>query len=151
MKKILLAILLIFTILPTNVYASENNRTVTIEYLDNGMIVETVIEESSISLFSTQTKSGSKTNNYKNSNGTILYSVKVSGTFTYTGTTSICTSSSVTATSYVNDWKVDSKSASKSKNKATAKATMKQYLDNRLIQTTNPSVTLTCSATGKLS
>lgn len=33
MKKILLAILLIFTILPTNVYASENNRTVTIEYL----------------------------------------------------------------------------------------------------------------------
>jgi len=75
----------------------------------------------------------------------------VTGTFKYTGTSSTCTSATVKATSSVSDWKVISKSASRSKNKATGKATVKHYLEGHLMQTTYPSVTLSCSATDNLS
>lgn len=87
---------------------------------------------------STTTATKTKTSKYKDS----------SGTFQYTGTSSKCTSATAKATSSVSDWKVDSKSASKSGNKATAKATINHYYNGTLVQITNPSVTLTCSATG---
>jgi len=81
----------------------------------------------------------------------VLYTVSATGTFTYTGTSSTCTKATVNATAPANDWKITSKSASKSGNKATGKATMKQYYEGSVIQTTYPSVTLSCDKNGKLS
>lgn len=149
MKKILTVMfVLLLGLMPINTYALENK---TIEYLGDGIYVETTIESSDISVYSTNTITKTKTNKYKDSNGTVLYTVSVTGTFTYTGTSSTCTNASVNATASVSDWKVTSKSASKSGNKATGKATVKQYYNGNVIQTKYPSVTLTCSATGKLS
>ncbi len=153
MKKILT---IIFTLLlglaPINTLALENTmESKTIEYLGDGIYVETTIENSGISTYATNTITKTKTNKYKDSKGTVLYTVSVTGTFTYTGTSSTCTKATVSATAPAGDWKVTSKSASKSGNKATGKATVKQYLRDQVVQTKYPSVTLTCSATGKLS
>ena len=155
MKKIFLcSMMALILLMPKVAFALEKNEYTEsyISYsIEDEFYVETIIEESAITTFATQKKTGSKTKNYKTSTGKILYSIKVSGTFTYTGSSSTCTASYVTATSYDSTWKVASKSSSKSKNVATAKATMKHYYDNSVAQTTYPSVSLTCSAKGVLS
>lgn len=153
MKKILTVLfVLLLGLTPINTFALENNvDSRTVEYLGNGIYVETTIESPNISICATNTITKTKTNKYKDSKGTVLYTVSVTGTFNYTGSSSTCTNAIVNATAPVNDWTVASKSASKSGNKAIGNATVKQYLDGHLIQTNYPSVTLTCSATGQLS
>ena len=153
MKKILTIIsVLLLGLTPINTFALENTvESKTIEYLGDGIYVETIIESPNISTYATNTITKTKTNKYKVSKGTVLYTVSATGTFTYTGTSSTCTKATVNATAPANDWKITSKSASKSGNKATGKATVKQYAKDKVVQTKYPSVTLTCSATGKLS
>lgn len=99
----------------------------------------------------TKTITGKKTASIKNSSGKVLWSVTVTGSFTYTGSKATCTNSSVSAQSNDNRWKISSKSHSKSGNTATATASAKYYLDGSLIATQNKTVKLTCSASGKLS
>lgn len=99
----------------------------------------------------TNSITGKKTASIKNSSGSILWSVTVIGTFTYTGSKAICTSSSVSAQSNDSRWKISSKSHSKSGNTATATASAKYYLDGSVISTQTKTVKLTCSASGKLS
>ena len=153
MKKILTIILvLLLGLVPINTFALENNiESRTIEYIGDGIYVETTIESLNISTYTTNTVTKTKTNKYKDSSGAILYTVSITGTFKYTDTSSTCTSATVQATAPASSWKVTSKSASKSGNKATGKATVKQYYDGTVVQTKYPSVTLTCSATGVLS
>lgn len=153
-KNILCCMMVLILFMPKVAFAlekNEYNESYVSYSIEDEFYVETIIKESTIITFATQTKTGSKTKNYRTSAGKVLYSIKVSGTFTYTGSSSTCTDSSVTATSYDSTWKVSSKSASKSKNIATAKATMKHYYDNSVAQITYPSVSLTCSAKGELS
>ncbi len=139
---------LLLGLTPINTFALENTvESRTIEYLGDGIYVETTIESPSISTYATNTITKTKTNKYKDSKGNVLYTVSVTGTFTYTGTSSTCTSATVKASAPASTWSVISKSSSKSGNKAT----VKQYYDGSVSQTKYPSVTLTCSATGKLS
>jgi hypothetical protein len=150
MKKIILIIMtLSFIISLTPTFAKE--ITCQEVYLGDGIYVETIIEESEIALLSLKTKTGSKTNKYKDSNGTVLYTLTVSGVFTYTGSSSTCISSSTSTTVSSNNWTVISNTSSKSGNKATAKEIYNQYLDGRLVQTKTCNITLTRSATGSLS
>lgn len=127
---------------------------VEIEYLENGDYIETIITdfstENSVSTFATNTKTGSKTKSYKNSLGTILWSVTVKGTFSYNGSTSVCTSCSHSTTSPASSWTIKSSSHSKSGNTATAKATATHTTDAGTTDLTR-SVTLQCSAYGVLS
>lgn len=131
MKKLIMILtcLLLFTIC-SPVYGAEQIKSSEIEYLDDGSYFETVItteSNSGMTTLSSKSVTKTKTSYYKNSNGTILWYVKVTGTFTYGNGSSKCTSSSVTADSKSGAWKITSKSASKSGNKATAKATAKRY------------------------
>ena len=119
--------------------------------MGDGIYVETIIESPNISTYATNTITKTKTNTYKDSKGTVLYTVSITGTFKYTGTSSTCTNATVKATAPASDWNVTSKSASKSGNKTTGKATVKQYLKDKVVQTKYPSVTLTCSVNGKIS
>lgn len=150
----IISLLILFS-LP--VKASDNSTVTTtqIESLPNGDIIETIIEldtPSEISIFSTsKTTSGSKTTRYKSSSGTVLWSVKVYGTFTFNGSSAKCTSSKVTATAPAKSWYISSSSAAKSKNSATAKATAKKKIGTATTETITRSVTLTCSKSGKLS
>lgn len=66
------ALCLVFYVLPsTNLYASEKDSIVNIEYLDDGTYYETILEES-VLLERSSSKSGKKTITYKSSDGTIL-------------------------------------------------------------------------------
>lgn len=89
MKKLisfLLCTLLCFSLSTLTVSASEESLT-KIEVLEDGSYIETIITENSdISLFAaSSTRTGSKTSTHKNSSGKVLWSVKVTGTFTYNG------------------------------------------------------------------
>ena len=155
MKKLIMILtcLLLFTIC-SPVYGAEQIESSEIEYLDDGSYFETVItteSNSGMTTLSSKSVTKTKTSYYKNSNGTILWDVKVTGTFTYGNGSSKCTSSSVTAESKSGAWKITSKSASKSGNKATAKATAKRYYGGSVAETKNKTVTLTCSPFGNFS
>lgn len=155
MKKLIMILtcLLLFTIC-SPVYGAEQIESSEIEYLDDGSYFETVItteSNSGMTTLSSKSVTKTKTSYYKNSNGTILWYVKVTGTFTYGNGSSKCTSSSVTAESKSGAWKITSKSASKSGNKATAKATAKRYYGGSVAETKNKTVTLTCSPSGTFS
>ncbi len=155
MKKLIMILtcLLLFTIC-SPVYGAEQIESSEIEYLDDGSYFETVItteSNSGMTTLSSKSVTKTKTSYYKNSNGTILWYVKVTGTFTYGNGSSKCTSSSVTADSKSGAWEITSKSASKSGNKATAKATAKRYYGGSVAETKNKTVTLTCSPSGNFS
>lgn len=88
-----------------------------------------------------------KTTYMRDSSGTVLWSVSITATFTYDGTTSRCISCSPNATSYSSEWKIQSVSSNKSGNSATASATanyasLKNYTQN---------VTISCSKNGTVS
>lgn len=152
MKKILISLLaLSFVLSPLKAYAAEKTVTSETEYLGDGIYVTTTIIESEYSLLATNTKSGSKAREYTNSSGTVIFSLTVSGTFSYTGSSSKCTSASADSTIYSSNWKCTSKVPSMSENKAIAEGTFKQYSSNIVTKTIDQTVTLTCSSTGVLS
>jgi hypothetical protein len=166
MRKIISILVIVIALIATTVPSfadtpcaidgSVKNETTV---MDDGSYYITTIEESvpGISLraaaVATSTKTGSATTSYYTSSGTLLWSVKVTGTFSYNGSTSSCTSSSVTTsvTSAASSWKITSKSVSKSGNQATGKATAKLYNGSIVLQTVSKTVILTCSKTGALS
>lgn len=126
--------------------------TIHIEYLDNGDSIETVLlceELKSIDGAKSSSKRGAKTLNYRDSNGSVLWSVTVIGTFSYNGTTSYCTSCSHSTTSPGATWSIVSSSSSRSGNIATATATAKNTGAGTYYHTLT--VTLKCNANGVLS
>ena len=130
----------------------ENVESVTVEYLEDGSCYETIITvddtasgDSGI-MSTAKTKTGSKKASYKSKSGDVLWYVKVTGKFTYNGSTSKCTSASATAASNSSSWKITDKSSSRSGNEAKASATaQRKGVDY------HRTVTLSCSKTGKLS
>lgn len=152
MKKYLIFFLTI--ILLTNcsfiiASANENAAYSNIIKLNDGSYYITVIEETNNTRASTKT--GSKTTRYYNSDDELLWSVTVKGTFSYTGSSAVCTASNVSTTCPASNWKISSKSSSKSGATATATATAKRYTIGVVTQTVTKKVTLTCSASGTLS
>lgn len=143
---------LIFSVTATATTVNDYNRT--IEYLDNGDYIETIISDdeidSEISLFSTKSITKTKTSYYKNSNGTVLWSVAIKATFSYNGKSAICTSCSHITTAPANSWSIKSASHSKSGNTATAKATATHKTSTGSSDVTR-SVTIKCSPTGVVS
>lgn len=75
-----------------------------------------------------------------------MWSVSVTGTFTYNGSSCTCTKATVSTTKPSSTWSLSNKKASKSGNKAIASVT-----GHAPGVTVTRTVTLTCSATGKLS
>lgn len=128
---------------------SENIISKEIVELENGDSLEIVISEPAISLFAGSTRKGAKTVTYK-ANGVAMWYVKVNGVYSYTGSSSTCTSASVEADTYSSSWKVSNKSSSKSGNTATAKATGKLYYGITVVDTITETVNLSCSSNGTL-
>ena len=148
---IMLVLFMIYIKTSETVYADTictYESEVSYEYFSDGSFFETkIIYNSNRSTI----KGASKTTTYKNSVGTALWYVTVTGNFTYNGSSSSCTASSASAGSYSNAWKILNKSASKSGSSATAIATAGQYIGNVAIGSYNKSVTLRCDANGNLS
>jgi hypothetical protein len=125
--------------------------SVEVEDLGDGYTVETIIEEEvNLLTRATSSKSAKKTVNYKNG-ATTMWAVSVHGTFTYNGSTSTCTASSVTAQSFNANWKIASKQSSKSGSTAIANAVGKRYNSGAEVQSVSREVRLSCNKNGGLS
>lgn len=155
MKKrisvVLVALSLLFALRnPMPVLAMETRTPISVEYFEDGTYEETYIEEFPCYARS-QTKSGKKTVVKKAENGDKLWSVTVTGSFTYGGTSAKCTSAKVSTESFDSYWKKYSSSSSKSGATATASAVFKKYRGSIVVDSMSGKVALTCSSSGKLS
>lgn len=149
--SVLLVCILLISILPSRVFATEPSCIINgnVILFDDGSYIERSTSE--LSTRTTNTKSGKATYNYRNSEGTLLWQAVLSGTFTYTGTTSTCTGASCSVTIYDSNWYQVSKSTSYSGNTATAQLTMGQKVLGVTISKPSYTLTLSCDANGNLS
>lgn len=160
-RIVIIAIMLAFVMLVSSfAFAETNQAQADIDATDGGYYFETIIEDEcdtpkdairNIMTRGTTTKTKSKTVNCKNSSGSVMWYVKVTGTFTYGNGSSKCTKSVCTAESKNKAWKVTNRSSSKSGNAASASAKGTHYLNGSPVETIKKTVTLKCSPTGNFS
>jgi PDZ domain-containing secreted protein len=171
MKKSVSILVIIIAMLATSVPSFADTHSVPGEaevyqtvisgttYMDDGSYYVTTVNESTPSNIpgdmlraASSTKTSTKRTTYYNSSDESMWYVQVTGTFTYNGTTSSCTSSTVSAAAQGSNWSIVSKSASKSGNQATGSATASRYnVLGIAVQTVSKTVIITCSKTGTVS
>lgn len=164
MKKITLTSTIIITLLlgiylsntifvRASTYTDTIHTNSTIEYLDDNSYfkTDTYMDLSDIATYSSsKTRTGSKTKTYYSSDDKKLWSITVTGTFTYNGSSSKCTSCSGTKSTYSDSWKVDITSKSKSGNTSLVKAVGKLYFKNHVVKSISQEVSLKCKPNGTL-
>ncbi|WP_270640998.1 hypothetical protein [Longibaculum muris] len=156
MKKFLITIIVLFTVFSNINYAfafetkSIENAFIEVVFED-GSYIETIIEQNYL-FTRASTTSGSKTSIFKDSEEKVLWTIKVSGSFSYNGSSATCTSSSISTTCPASNWKLSNKKSWKSGASAYASATAKQYTFLGICtNTVDRTLKLTCSSSGKLS
>lgn len=151
-KHLILYILILAVFLsafPFQAAASSADGETTVLSGDGWHIVVTITE---IATRATQQKTASKEFKYiKDSDGTVLWTITLTGTFTYTGTSSSCTNAAYSVTSYSSSWYEVSGSASKSGNTASCTVTMGRKFLGITVEKPNFTLTLTCDKNGNLS
>lgn len=153
MNKRVISIFFVFLIItsivtPNAEAAQTKERQIT--YLPDGGYIETYI--TIIASRASYSVTGKKHRNQYNSDGDLEWSATLSGTFTYDGKTSSCTSSSCSVSiSNTTNWSLVSKSASKSSNTANATITMAIKALGIIVDTPVYNLTLSCDANGNLS
>ena len=140
--------LILISNLSLSASAQESIVSSTIEYFEDGSYLVTTITES---VSRASTKSGSKTTTYHNSSNETQWTYKITGTFSYTGSSATCTAVSDSYTIVNDNWHMSSHSCSKSGNTASGTVTMKYKVLGITFDTVSDSLTLTCSSTGVLS
>ena len=143
--SILLAAVAVICLLPMQAMAVDKEVTY---YPDGSYTTTEVIQAGSRASGGT---TGSKVKKHYNSNGSLMWKVTLTGSFTYTGSSATCTSSSISTTVYDSTWSTGSKSASKSGSTAKGSATMNRKVNGTTVTSTTANLSLTCSADGKLS
>ena len=105
-----------------------------------------------IQLMSSGTRTVSKTKyvNYYDSNGTLLWTVELTASFTYNKQQATCTYVSRNSETYDRDWSVVSSRAEKSGNTATGWFTVRQTKLGVPLKTIERTLTLTCDANGNV-
>ncbi len=160
MKKILsiiLTVVLLFTAFSVFAVSAENEVVVSREVIYNtdGSYTEIVITEKVNNIIpraETYTKSGSKQYNHRDSNGSVLWTFILNGTFTVrAGVSATCTNASYSTSNIASGWSLDSASTGKSANKAIGNATFKYKVLLITTKTEDISVTLSCDGNGNLS
>lgn len=151
MKRIIAVfslVILVAALFPLNVSAAQMADENTIWLEDGSYVVVSITDTGSRA---TSTKSGTKTYTYYSASDVIQWKAALSGTFTYTGSSSSCTASDCDITIYNSDWYIYTNMPSKSGNTAKAEITMKRKLLGVTVDTENLTITLTCDANGNLS
>lgn len=143
---IIIALFMLVSILPIAGNATETVETV---YFDDGSYM--IIEINYSPARETWSITGKKQYTYYDSNSISQWKAVLTGTFSYTGTSSSCTSSNVDVSINDSDWYVISKSASKSGNKATGSATIGEKVLGVTVTKVPVSLSLECDADGNLS
>ncbi len=148
--KIAISALLVLALLPVSTLAAtEIPKEENIIYLDNGcyITVELAVTEARAA----RSKSGSKTYTYYGNNGTEEWRAVLTGTFSYTGTSSTCTVANCTVAITDTDWYEVSKTATRSGNSAVAELTMGRKFLGITIDKESITMRITCDANGNLS
>ncbi|MBE5938284.1 MAG: hypothetical protein E7265_09685 [Lachnospiraceae bacterium] len=142
---------------PSIANAAINTKHYATTTFSNGAYIETYISIPSATITSgmkafssNNTITRTKTSYYKNSAGTILWSIAIEATFTYDGTTAKCTYCTYKTACYSSSWKIKYASCSKSKNTATATVTATHYINNTSNDITQ-NVKITCNKNGIIS
>jgi len=149
MKRLLCMLLilaLVFCLLPAQAMATEDKE---ITYYPDGSY--TVTEITYQGTRASQSVTGNKSTSHYGSSGSLNWKATLTGKFTYTGTSATCTSSSISVTIYDSAWSTGSKSASKSGSTAKGTVKMNRKLNGSTVDSVTANLSLTCSATGKLS
>lgn len=143
----MLATIIFAGVLPIPGNATE--RPLETVYYDDGsyMTVEIITNMAR----TTWSVTGSKQYTYYDGNSVSQWKAVLTGTFTYDGSSSNCTSSNVDVTIYDSSWYVISQFASKTGNKANASVTMGEKLVGGTVTRVPVNLSLECDANGNLS
>ena len=156
MKKLLSLLIVVLYMFTLCLIASAKNNNIissTIEsYADGSYSIITITEELCREIkASNNTKTGSISYSYYNSDDVKLWTVKLDASFSYNGTTASCIGATPSYTVYGSAWNVTKANASRSGNTATGTFTIKRYALGIQVETINKVLTLSCSPTGVLS
>lgn len=146
----ILIFVLIFSGLSVQSYAATDNTYTQIRYLEDGGYIITTITEETLSR-STSSKTATKRETRYNGDGSMAQQILLRGEFTYTGTTSTCTSSTITVNIYDTAYSKDSSSAWRNGNTAYGSATIKRKVLGVTVATNTYNLSVTCDANGNLS
>ena len=97
-----------------------------------------------------KTKSATKYAEYYDKNGNLLWTVYLTGYFSYDGVTAKCTDSSVSYKISDDDWKMLSMDNIEEENTAKGSFTLKQYKLGVPLKTIERKLNITCDKNGKL-
>lgn len=158
MKKIFclfLSMILLFssaTTIEAASYSSSVSSISSIEDLGNGYYGITTIEYPEVSTYASGSKTGSKTYNIKNSNGTTVATFKLTASFTYSSSGTVtCKSATYSTSINKSDWSFSQASASKSGKTAYGNFTAICKVLGITSNTISKTITLTCDKSGNLS
>lgn len=110
-----------------------------------------IVEVTTTGARAAKSVNGSKQYTYCDSDGVAQWKAVLNGSFTYTGSTATCTSSSCSITIYISDWYTISKNASKSGNVASCSVTMGKKVLGVVVDKMSANLSLKCDANGNLS
>lgn len=149
--SVFVCLIVLFSVLQVNVLAAEINDESITYFEDGSYCVSTITEElnplqPSYLTASFKTKTGTKTSKYYNSDNVLCFTVKVTGTFTYNGSTAKATAASYSYSIGNTAWHFSSGKATYSGATATATCVFRHTILKRTLTSS-----LTCSPTGVLS
>lgn len=125
LSALLLCCLFVFGCLNITSFASDVNESIV--YFDDGSYLVTIITESTTAR-ATKTKSGTKDLTYYDSNDNLEWRITLTGSFSYTGSSATCTSSSISYDILETSWKIPTALSSKIENKAIGDIVAKYYV-----------------------
>ena len=149
LKRIFSFLFAFVLLLPVQALAINEDEAASIIYFEDGSYITITINE--FESRASGSKTGQKTYVYTSNNGTVCWESTLTGTFTYTGTSSVCTSSSCDVTIYESAFYVVSKTASTSGNSAIATLTMGRKMLGITVAKNTYNMSLTCDINGNLS
>lgn len=152
MKRTFFAIVALLLLIPAvliNTRAADSTSETGDIYFEDGSYIR--VEIFSTDLRETGRKIGHKDYTYYNSDGEEQWRATLTGSFTYTGTSAVCTSSSCSVSISDSNWSVESKTADRSGNAAIAKLIMKWSQHGATKENIEVSIRLTCDENGNLS
>lgn len=142
----------VFMLIPCDLNAAviSSASNTTYEYFSDGSMLITTINTSATQR-TTGTITGSKNQYYRDSSGNDLWSITLTGTFTFNGTSSKCTKASISSTIYSSDWSISTSKSSYSGSTATGTIVAQTKSNGIILKTQSLTVTLTCDKNGNLS
>lgn len=143
-----LLVVFMFCLHPLTVQAAPD-KTVMKEYLSDGSYYETVIETGVQNR--SYVRGAKKTVTYKNADNKSIWYLSVIADFYFDGSTSRCTSSSVSAGSYTSTHKILSKTSGRSGNSGWAKATVGTYMGGVHVTDVTRTIYIYCDKNGDVS